>query len=97
MQLLLAHQGHEVAIANSGNAAIKEVQQQNFDFILLDLTLPDYHGFDLADELQQHLQNTTIVVVSGREPEAEDLVAHNISHSLLKPVSKDDLAILMSS
>lgn len=97
MQLLLVHQGHEVAIANSGNAAIKEVQQQNFDFILLDLTLPDYHGFDLADELQQHLQNTTIVVVSGREPEAEDLVAHNISHSLLKPVSKDDLAILMSS
>ncbi len=97
MQLLISHQGHQVAIANTGQQAISLVQQEQYDFILLDLTLPDYHGFELADALHQYISElTTIVVVSGREPDVSDLSRHNISHSLLKPVSKDDLSTLLS-
>ncbi|MBD3584206.1 response regulator [Salinimonas sp. HHU 13199] len=97
MQLLISHQGHQVAIANTGEQAISHVDQEEYDFILLDLTLPDYHGFELADALQKHINDTTtIVVVSGREPDASDLTLHNISHSLLKPVSKDDLSTLLA-
>lgn len=96
MQLLISHQGHHVAVANTGQQALSHVDQEQYDFILLDLTLPDYHGFELADALQAHINaSTTIVVVSGREPEANDLTLHNISHSLLKPVSKDDLSTLL--
>ena len=97
MQLLLTHQGHEVGIANSGRQALEALKHTHYDYALLDLTLPDYTGFELAAEIQKNTPSLKIVIVSGREPEPEKMSALNISHSLLKPVSKNDLHTLFES
>lgn len=97
MELLLTYQGHTVQVANTGDAALTALASQTFDVALLDLTLPDYHGFDLADKMHAQHPDLQVVVVSGREPEAQDLANHNIHQALLKPVSKDDLTALLSA
>ena len=94
MQLLLIHQGHQVDIAQSGEEAMKKLHHNDFDHALLDLTLPDYQGFDLAPKLRNIAPGLNIVVVSGREPDAHQLEEHHIYHALLKPVSKQDLTRL---
>lgn len=94
MQLLLIHQGHQVDIAQSGEEAMKKLHHHDFDYALLDLTLPDYQGFDLAPKLRNIAPGIHIVVVSGREPEQYQLEEHHIDHALLKPVSKQDLTRL---
>ena len=68
-----------------------------FDVILMDLSLPDYHGYDLANEIHQLQVDAKMFVVSGNEPEPERMKELGIEGSLLKPVSREDLISLFDS
>jgi PAS domain S-box-containing protein len=65
---LLKHEGLRADIAYSGSEAKNKLAQQNYDALLLDLTLPDMEGMDLLRELRQQPQFATlpIIVISGR-------------------------------
>ena len=91
LQLFLVHQGHDVIIAHTGEDAISRVNEVIFDHILMDLTLPDFHGYDLAEELMQIQPSTLLTIVSGHEPDKQLMKHLGVNQSLLKPVSKDDL------
>ena len=58
----------------------------------MDLTLPDYDGYDLAEELKEKLPDAILTIVSGHEASKKTMEAIGIDSALLKPVSKDDLA-----
>ncbi|MEW9796562.1 response regulator [Alteromonas sp. CYL-A6] len=91
IELLLAHQGHEVTITHNGHDAIAKLQTTGYDVVLMDLTLPDYHGYDLAGDIHRLQPKARVIIVSGYEPEPEKMAALGISASLLKPVSRQDL------
>ncbi|MHC6646637.1 response regulator [Alteromonas sp. HB246098] len=92
LQLFLVHLGHEVTTEYCGVDALSTAQDNDFDHVLMDLTLPDYNGYDLAGELKKQLPNASLTIVSGHEAEEEAMDAIGIDSALLKPVSKDDLA-----
>lgn len=97
IQLLIVHEGHDVIIANTGTDALNTLKRNVFDIILMDLTLPDYHGYDLANDINALQSDARLVVVSGNEPEPERMKELGISGALLKPVSKSDLSNLFAS
>ncbi len=97
IQLLLANQGHDVIIAQSGNKAISTMREVVFDVILMDLTLPDYHGYDLADDTRRLQPSAKVFIVSGYQPEKEKMESLGIQGALLKPVAKDDLMALFAT
>ncbi|WP_394224343.1 response regulator [Alteromonas gracilis] len=90
--LFLSHLGHTVSVENSGADALQAAKDNNFDHILMDLTLPDYDGYDLATELRQEQPNAILTIVSGHEADTEAMSSIGINNALLKPVTKDDLA-----
>lgn len=92
LQLFLVHLGHEVTTEYCGVDALSTAQDNDFDHVLMDLTLPDYNGYDLAGELKEKLPNALLTIVSGHEAEEEAMESIGIDSALLKPVSKDDLA-----
>ena len=94
IQLFIAHQGHDVYIANSGKQALQTLKEIVFDVILMDLSLPDYHGYDLANDIHELDVEAKMFVVSGNEPEPERMQELGIEGSLLKPVSREDLIAL---
>jgi CheY-like chemotaxis protein len=96
LQLFLVHQGHDVITANTGADAIECMNEVVFDHVLMDLTLPDYHGYDLAAELNQIQPKAKLVIVSGNEPDRDTMKHLGVSQSLLKPVSKEDLISVVS-
>ncbi len=96
LQLFLVHQGHDVITANTGADAIERMNEVVFDHVLMDLTLPDYHGYDLAAELNQIQPKAKLVIVSGNEPDKDTMKHLGVSLSLLKPVSKEDLISAVS-
>ena len=59
--------GHEVEHASSGEAALECVAKSVPEIILLDLNLPDMHGYGLAERLRQmpKLANTVLVALTG--------------------------------
>jgi len=95
MQLFLVHQGHDVIITHTGQEALSTISDNYFDHVLLDLSLPDYHGFDLVKELKSHQQDVNITIVSGHEVDRQSLDSIGVSQALLKPVSRDDLKQLL--
>nr|WP_281358646.1 response regulator [Alteromonas ponticola] len=95
MQLLLTHQGHDVLVAHTGNEAVQSLKESSFDYVLLDLTLPDTDGYSLAEEIKTFQGDICIVIVSGYEPDKERMSQLGIEEALIKPVSKEMLANLI--
>lgn len=96
MKLLVSHLGHQVIVANSGQAALAAANSNQFDVALLDLTLPDTSGIELAAKLQSNKNDLQTYIVSGREPEPGELDRVSISGTLLKPVSRKDITQLFN-
>jgi adenylate cyclase len=63
----LSHDGHHVARAESGHRALKIVEVENFDLILLDLMMPDLNGFQVLQRLKtdERLHDIPVIMISG--------------------------------
>jgi len=46
-------------------SALDALSQQDFDVVLLDLSLPDSHGLETVHNLRQHCADTAVVVLTG--------------------------------
>lgn len=60
--------GFETVNATSGKAVLKEVKEQSFDLILLDLVIPEMSGTDVLKELRHNKEydpNLKIVIFSN--------------------------------
>ncbi|KXJ60801.1 MAG: hybrid sensor histidine kinase/response regulator [Alteromonas sp. Nap_26] len=97
LQLFLCHFGHTVHIEHCGEDAIKATELDEFNHILMDLTLPDYKGYDLAKALKARQPRAEITIVSGHEANPDLMRTIGIDHALLKPVSKEDLAAVLDA
>lgn len=51
--LMLERQGYEIAAAKSGVQALKTIQTEKPDLILLDVVMPDMDGFEVAKRLRE--------------------------------------------
>ena len=49
----LKAKGFEVSIANDGRSGLSLIQNQEFDTILLDLSIPHFSGFDIIETLEK--------------------------------------------
>jgi DNA-binding response OmpR family regulator len=71
-ELMLRTEGYQVAQAHDGGQALKMVQHDLPDLILLDVMMPGISGYDVADRLKQDRRSAhiPIVFVSAKcEPE----------------------------
>src|SRR6185312_13153854 len=65
--LLRKLHGHEVEHVKTGQAAFEAAMRQTPDLILLDLSLPDMHGYRLAEKIraERNLDRTILVALTG--------------------------------
>ena len=59
----LQGQGHRVVHAENGQDGLVALGEEQFDLLLLDLTLPDMHGFDVLRYLKKKTIDVPVVVV----------------------------------
>lgn len=52
--------------AYSGISASEQIAVNRYDFILLDLGLPDYDGLDLINEIRKEQDDAAIIVITAR-------------------------------
>jgi HAMP domain-containing protein/CheY-like chemotaxis protein/signal transduction histidine kinase len=83
---LLGYDDIDVTTVSSGEEAIKIVNQQPFDCVVLDLRLPDISGFDVLERFRDTpaLSDLPVVVFTGKElsPE-EDARLHALARSVV--------------
>ena len=92
LRMGLSTQGYKVVEASNGTTALNLLSQK-LDLIILDLGLPDMHGFELLRRIRSYDDNVPIMVLSGRgeetcKVEALDLGAYDY---VTKPFGMNEL------
>jgi DNA-binding response OmpR family regulator len=59
-------EGHRVALAEDGEAALARVAEDHPDLVLLDLSLPRRDGVEVLAEMRARHQDAAVLVLSGR-------------------------------
>ncbi|MBL8030238.1 MAG: response regulator [Candidatus Doudnabacteria bacterium] len=65
LSLKLTKMGFLVSSVFNGAEALKTLQKEKFDFILLDLIMPEKDGFKVLTELQAKKNTTPVAVLSN--------------------------------
>ncbi len=82
----------DVALAASGDAALKELQTAKFDVVISDLNMPGMSGVELAKEVKGHpvLKDVVFLLATSEmyRDQAEEGV---VDHFVAKPFSVADL------
>ena len=101
LAMLVERWRHTVKVAHSATEAVQVAETYRPRVVLLDLGLPDRHGYDLADMLRHQADRRKIyfVAVTGWTQIADQIRSSSsgINHHLIKPVNNDVLReILMA-
>jgi two-component system, cell cycle response regulator CpdR len=93
IQMLLKHDGHEVQMADSGEAALAMLEQGKFALLITDYSMQGMKGTQLAILVKQRYPGQPIIMVTafadefttyGKSPEGVDFV-------ISKPFSQKEL------
>lgn len=84
--------GYEVATAADGTEALKRAEEDVFDLILLDITMPGPDGFQVAQAIRKH-SAVPIIMLSARGQEKDKVKALDLGADdyLTKPFGIDEL------
>lgn len=66
MQTFLKKEGYICDVAHTGKEASEKIYVNPYDFLLLDLGLPDYEGLDLLKEAKEANQEASVIILTAR-------------------------------
>lgn len=77
LRYALEREDWQVTWANTGTQAIQLVLEQEFDFIILDVGLPDINGFDVCKKIRQS-KHTPLLFLTARDDEIDRIIGLEI-------------------
>lgn len=89
VQLNLVEAGFEVRRESDGAAAMRRIEAQRFDLVLLDLMLPGADGWDICKQLRALPDYVPLIIISARTAEAHRVLGLELGADdyLAKPFS----------
>ena len=88
----LAVRGFDTVVSGNGEEALRLIETEDPDIVLLDLMLPDADGMELCRRIREH-SSVAVIVVSARGGERDKVTALNMGADdyMTKPFSVDEL------
>jgi len=95
-ELALASEGHEYLGVTSGKEGVQILKDEQYDLVLLDLSMPDYSGVDVVDALVEAgiIKKQKVVIFtasSATEKEYSPLLEKGAHSIVKKPLDVDVL------
>src|SRR6516162_9107748 len=92
---ILARQGHEIWLAESGEAGLQRLREQPIDLAILDLRLPDMDGLDVLRQAKKINPEMIAIMITahGTVDTAIEAVREGAFDYLLKPFSMAELEV----
>jgi len=96
-ETFLTSVGHEFTGINNGREGLKAIQDNKFDVVLLDLSMPEFSGRDVIDALVKDgiMNKQKVVIFTATSPSKEDIdlyLEKGAQSILKKPVDPDNLS-----
>lgn len=71
---VLAHEGYRPIAAENGVQALALYRQQQPDFIILDIMMPELDGYKVCREIRKHDWQTPIIFLSAKDEEIDRVI-----------------------
>ncbi len=95
---IIKDQHYVVVAADTGEAALDEIEKQHFDLIFLDLLLPGISGIQLLEKIKDKDKESVVVIITAFADEPAALKAMSLGPLLLirKPFREKDITEVLS-
>ena len=102
LETVLRHEGHEVRSVYSGSAVLDAAKQFQPHAVLLDISMPDLNGYDVASSLRtlDDGHKVLLIGISGIYKKDADRVLAGLSgfdHFLVKPYLASEVLELLET
>jgi len=99
MTSFLKNEGYICDVAHTGKEASEKVFVNPYDFLLLDLGLPDYDGLDLLKEAKEANQEAAVIILTARGSTGDKVKGLDLGADdyLAKPFSLLELSSRMQA
>ncbi|MBZ5539043.1 MAG: sigma-54 dependent transcriptional regulator [Acidobacteriia bacterium] len=93
LELLLTSEGYRVSSAETGAAGLAKLEEQPYDLLLLDVSLPDRNGLELLREIRRRDAHLAVVLITayGSIDMARQAFKSGAQDYITKPWSNDEL------
>jgi signal transduction histidine kinase/CheY-like chemotaxis protein len=94
---LLENQGHSVVICQNGREAVRAVQQEEFDVVLMDVQMPEMDGLEateairMAERATGRRQRIVAMTAHAMSGDRERCLAAGMDGYVSKPIRADEL------
>ena len=95
LKLNLELEGYEVTVCGDGASAIKHVNQEYFDLIILDVMLPEVDGIMVCETIRLKNMDVPILMLSAKSTSADKVLGlkKGADDYMAKPFSLDELLL----
>src|SRR5437868_2197714 len=97
---ILTEAGHEVVLASNGAAALKRIDEQDPDLVILDIYMPGYSGLEVCQRVKESRVNgevPVVLTVGKLEPfRKEDAARVRAEALIVKPFEASELVAAVS-
>jgi CheY-like chemotaxis protein len=93
--VFLEKKGYSVETVTNGHDALEEIDEQEFDIVFLDESMPGLTGLETLEEIKKKQPNLPVVMITKNEAEdiMEDAIGAQISDYLIKPVNPHQILL----
>ncbi len=94
VKVILEKEGFNVHSVESGKGALKEVELNSYDLLILDVMMPDMSGWDLftrISEIKKGYKVIFLTVLEISESRLKKLKDHGVKDYITKPFDKNEL------
>lgn len=93
LRRILAYEGYSVAVAASGDEALKRTLERAPDIIVLDVMLPGLNGLEVVQRLRVAGDNVPILLLTARDTVADRVKGFEVGADdyLVKPFAPEEL------
>jgi len=95
LKLNLELEGYEVTSAFEGNAALKALQGEYFDLVILDIMLPELDGITVLETMRVKSNETPVLILSAKNSSADRVLGlkKGADDYLTKPFNLEELLL----
>src|SRR5438105_6591915 len=97
LKVALSTDGYVVQTVDNAIPAIAELEKQEYDVVLADLSLPRVSGLELLDRVKKSWPATEVIVITGQGSiaTAVDAIKRGAYHYVTKPFTADEILHLV--
>jgi DNA-binding NtrC family response regulator len=90
---LLSRRGYEVTAVNDGERALRIVQEQEFDVVILDQKMPGLDGITALKELKKKMPDLEVIILTGHGSAESGITGLQLGayDYITKPIRLSDL------